>query len=131
MTIFNFINDILQHKRGDLLSNVDTESMYNNYMINRWISMYSPQLATIVNLTTNRYSSIFETRNSHYRFLCSVIPKVKIYRINYIKKTSKEKDDEKDVIEMLARNLELSKREINYYIKTNNIDMEGLKKACH
>ena len=130
MTIFNFINDILHHKKGDLLSNIDGESMYNSYMINRWISMYSPQLASVINLTTNRYGSIFETKNEHYGFLCSVIPKVKIYRINYIKKTPKTDDDKKDIVSIIANSLELSKREINYYIETNNIDIERLKQAC-
>ena len=131
MTIFNFINDILQYKKGDLLDNIDNESQYNSYMINRWISMYSPQLATVVNLTTNIYGSIFETKNEHYRFMCSVIPRVKIYRINYIKKTPKKEDDEANVISVIANSLELSEREINYYIKTNNIDIERLKLACH
>ena len=86
VTIFYFINDILSYKQGDLLNNIDDESSYNAYMINRWLSMYSPQLATIVNYTTNNYYSIFHTKRDHYNFLLSIIPKVKIFRIQYIKK---------------------------------------------
>ena len=127
VTIFNFINDILSYKQGDLLNNIDDESSYNAYMINRWVSMYSPQLATIVNYTTNNYYSIFHTKNDHYKFLLSIIPKVKIFRIQYIKKQTKE-SEYGQTIAHLAENLELSKRELTYYIESNNIDISKYKK---
>ena len=129
-TIFDYINDILYHKKGDLLSNVEHESGYNPYMINRWLSMYSPQIANLINLTSNRLYSVFETKSESYKFLLKVLPKSKPRRIGYIKKVKKEKKDELDVIETLASSLELSKREINLYIKESNTDLERLKKQC-
>ena len=129
-TIFDFINDILFKKRGDLLNNIDAESEYNPYMINRWVSMYSPQMSVLINNTTNRYYSIFSTKKDNYKFLVSFLPKSKPYRISYIKKANKNADSRVRVIEVLAKNLELSKREINYYIETNNIDIERLKQTC-
>lgn len=129
-TIFDYINDILYHKKGDLLSNVEHESGYNPYMINRWLSMYSPQIANLINLTSNRLYSVFETKSESYKFLLKILPKSKPRRIGYIKKVKKEKKDELDVIETLASSLELSKREINLYIKESNTDLERLKKQC-
>ena len=130
VNIFNFINDILFKKKGDLLDNIDSESEYNPYMINRWVSMYSPQMAVLVNSTTNKYYSIFDTKRDNYKFLVSFLPKSNPYRIFYIKKANKNKDDTVNVIATLAKHLELSEREINYYVRSNNIDLERFKKIC-
>lgn len=127
-TIFNFINDILCYKKGDLLDNVADESNYNSYMVNRWLSMYSPNVADLVNYTTNRYYSVFDTKQSHYKFLTRVVPHSKIYRINYIKKTSKHNSEDTQTIAKLANHLELSQREIRYYIESDNIDISKYKK---
>ena len=121
-TIFDFINDILYHKRGDLLDNIEHEGQYNSYMMNRWISMYSPQHATLLNLTSNRLYPVLSTKEYSYKFLLNVIPKSKPRRINYIKKAKHEKSSESDQIDILAKNLELSKREINVYIKAAKVD---------
>ena len=128
--IFSFINDILFKKKGDVLNNIDTESEYNPYMVNRWISMYSPQMSILINNTVNKYYSIFNTKKDNYKFLVSFLPKTRPYRITYIKKVSKKADDTSEAISILSKNLELSKREINYYINSNNIDIEMLKKTC-
>ena len=94
------------------------------------MSMYSPRVATIINYTTNYYYSVFSSKQDHYRFLSKVVPKSNIYRINYIKKAKKTKESDDTVVQLLATKLEISKREINYYISTNNIDIERLKKIC-
>ena len=126
--MFNYINDILHYKKGDLLDNIDSESEYNPYMINRWISMYSPQMAQLVNYTSNRLYSAFPTKRDTYKFLVTFLPKVKQYRIKYIKKPTKNKEDTDEAISLLARNLELSKREINLYVEELQLDA---KKICH
>ena len=84
--IFTYINDILFAKKGNLLNNIDSESNYNSYMINRWVSMYSPNIAEIINHTTNRLFPIFETKKDNYKFLLAVLPKCRFRRIKYIKK---------------------------------------------
>ena len=129
MTIFDYINDILYQKKGHLLNNVDDESSFNLYMVNRWCSMYSTSIAKIVNLTANKYYSIFETKKETYNFLLTMLPKVKFRRIHYIKKKSKTKDDTKEIVSQLAKSLELSEREISYYISTHKVDLENLKKC--
>ena len=99
-------------------------------MINRWVSMYSPNIAEIINHTTNRLFPIFETKKDNYKFLLAVLPKCNFRRIRYIKKVKRDKEDDA-AVQMIAKNLELSKREINYYITSNNIDIEKHKKICH
>tara|TARA_R110002050_G_scaffold295985_1_gene455473 strand:+ start:375 stop:764 length:390 start_codon:yes stop_codon:yes gene_type:complete len=128
MNIFDFITDILFKKRGNLLDNIDDEAAYNPYMICRWISMYSPQSAVLINHTCNKYYSIFESKKDHYTFLSSIIPRGKPARLNYIKKIQKESDkDTTQIVDIMATNLEISKREINYYVKTHNIDLDKYK----
>ena len=92
--------------------------------------MYSPQMAVLVNNTTNKYYSVFDTKRDNYKFLVSFLPKSRPYRISYIKKVTKDKDDTLGVISTLAKHLELSEREISYYVRSNNIDLERFKKIC-
>lgn len=115
MTIFDILNDILFTKKGNLLQNVDDEAAFNNYMINRWVSMYSPNLAIVINSTTNWLHSIFETKQDYYRFVSKVLPKVKYKHIPYIKKVKEDKAADLDNVELLAKRLELSQREIKSY----------------
>ena len=100
-------------------------------MMNRWVSMYSPQMATIINYTTNIYYSVINSKRDHLKFMLNVIPKSKIYRINYIKKKKVTKDNDiSDIVKYLAEQLELSEREIKYYIDSHNIDVTKYKHLC-
>jgi len=128
-TVFTHLNNIIHYKRND--DGIDSDTTYNQYMINRWVSMYSPQMATIINHTTNTYWSILASKYDHHKFLLGVIPKSRIYRINYIKKSKKDKEDKSgDIYKYLAKKLELSEREIKYYIDSHNIDITNYKHLC-
>ena len=120
MTIFDCLNDILFTKRGKLLRNVDEESEFNQYMINRWTSMYSPNMAILVNNTTNWLYSTFETKQQFYKFVLSIFPKVGRKRIHYIKKIKQDKEEELENLELIAQRLELSQREIKSYYEFQN-----------
>ena len=111
MTIFDHLNSILFTKKRDSLTNIDDESTFSPYMANRWISMYSSDLANIINNTSNRYINCFN-KQEFYSFLTSVLPKVRYKRISYIKKkTEKENEKEQNIIELLAKSREISIRE--------------------
>lgn len=75
-------------------------------MVNRWLSMYSPDVAALVNSTTNQWWSIFETKQEQYDFLFNLIGKNRFKKINYIKKTTKAKkkakSEEEDLEKMFA-----------------------------
>lgn len=116
MTIFDILDDILFTKKGNLLKNVDEEGSFNNYMVNRWISMHSPSLAIVINNTGNWLWSIFETKQEYYKFINTIIPRVAKKRIHYIKRAKPEdKPKEIENIELIAKRLELSQREIKSY----------------
>lgn len=119
--MFNIIEDILHHKTGDCMSNVDEENNVSQYMINRWLSMYSPNMAIIINNTTNWLYPVFETSSEYYKFLLKIVPQSKKKYIKYIKKTKSDSPSEEDQnICHIAKELELSQREIREY--ENNIN---------
>jgi hypothetical protein len=110
--IFDVIDFVLKK------TNVDISSFEfkNYYVLNRWLSMSDQSMAKIVNATTNRWMLKNNTINilKFYRYF---LPKTS-KRIKYIKKTSKLKnEDQKDFV-TLARNFELSTREIEMYENT-------------
>ena len=119
--MFKHLNDILFDKQGDRLSNVDSEEDYSMFMINRWISMYSSDTCSVINSTVNWLHPIFETKQQHYRFLSKILPTYRKKFIQYIKKNKYEEDTAEDeLINLLARNLELSKKEVKYLIEQQN-----------
>lgn len=64
--------------------------------------------------TANKYSQIFNNKNDCYKFLSVIFPKVPQKKIEYIKK--KKSEDENSDLQLLAKNKELSVREIKNYI---------------
>ena len=128
-TIFDYINDVLTFKRGTLLDNVDSEPTFNSYLLNRWISMYSPKYATVINNTSNWLYPIFDTKQEQYMFLINILPTTHRKRINYIKKNKPSEKSKTDIAEILASNLELSKREINDYIDSGFMDISKIQKC--
>jgi hypothetical protein len=129
VTIFDCLNDILFTKRGKLLQNVDEESSFNQYMINRWCSMYSDNMALIINNTVNWLYGAFETKQQYYKFVSVVLPRVNRKRINYIKKHKPDDEDSDDNVQLLAKRLELSQREIKSYYEFQRDCTKRAKKS--
>ncbi len=128
-TIFDFLRDILFDKSGVSMSNVDDESSYSPFMVNRWVSMYSPQLTVLINETSNRYWSLLSDKRDNYNFLLKILPMCPNRRIHYIKKVKTEPTEISEIVDILAKNMELSKREIIYYIDSGYIDLSKFKKS--
>ena len=118
-TIFNYIDSVLFTKQKLNKLNED-ETQFNLYMLNRWCSMYSPDITQIINETTNRYKEIFSLKQDQYNYIFNILPKVKKKRINYIKKIKSEEEKEDDNIPIIAKNLEISEREVKEYIDLYN-----------
>jgi hypothetical protein len=93
MNIFDFINCILFSKKKIEL-NCDDESQFNSFMLNRWSSFYSKEIANFINETTNRYASIYSTKQEQFNLFINLLPMVKFKRINYIKKSKIDKENE-------------------------------------
>lgn len=103
MTHFDILTSILSTKR-ELELGVEDEKEFSLYMLNRWISMYSPEKAILINSTINKWWSIFETKQEQYDFLLNLIGTNKFKKIKYTKKAAKKaKTDKDDVEENLAR----------------------------
>lgn len=119
MSVFDFIQDILYKKKGDLLTNSDATSELVPFMINRWVSMHSPQNAILINETANTLWPAFQTKQEWYSFYLGVVPKSKFKKIEYIKKTEKQKKEKEEgvnEIKMLAKNLQISEREVAWLL---------------
>ena len=80
--------------------------------------MYSKETVGFVNETLNKYCGIFDTdKQKTYRFYFNLIPRLKFKRISYVKKIKKDKDkqDEIDTLKMIAKNKNISVRELEMY----------------
>ena len=131
INIFSFLNDILYKKKGDLLKDPDTESVFVPYMMQRWLSMYSPKHAMLINNATNNRWQAYDSKEQWYKILLATIPKSKFKKLNYIKKKDKTKDknvlEKNEYIKQVAMNKEISQREIKELIEMFSIDID--KKA--
>ena len=120
MTIFNVLNSLFYSKKRIEITS-DNENIFSLFMVNRWMSMYSPELLKIINETSNSYWSIFETKRETYDWLYALFPRLRFKRVAYIKKKKKGSDD-KDAIEQdaliatIATSHELSQREVKMYM---------------
>jgi hypothetical protein len=103
---------------------MDTEDSYNHYMMCRWLSMHSPRVATLINDTANWLYPVFDTKQDSYKLLHSIIPFQQFKKIHYIKKKKKDRQESHDnITATIAKNMEISKREVNSYVKTLNLDL--------
>jgi translation initiation factor 2 alpha subunit (eIF-2alpha) len=118
-TIFNFIDSVLFNKKKLNTIN-EGETEFNIYMVNRWCSMYSPDIAQIINQTSNQYKEVFTLKQDQYNFLFNILPKRKKKKIDYIKKQKAENEKQDDLIPALSKKMELSQREIKEYIDLYN-----------
>ena len=111
-TIFDYIAAALFFKNKEAMSSLDDEQAFNAYMLSRWVSMYSPELAVAVNETSNKYSSLFLTKRDQLNFFISVLPKTRFKKIEYVKKTKDNKQKKDDTSPLIAKTAEISLREV-------------------
>ena len=133
MTLFDVLSDVLFFKRGDQFQTIENEAEVSPYMLNRWISMHSPENAKLVNATNNKYWNVFQNKRDWYRFNLTLLPRNRFSKIEYVKKAAAAKDkvaknDDEKIYQVLASNLELSVREVKLYIEQGGIDITNLRK---
>jgi hypothetical protein len=110
MSIFDILADILFLKKKTALSNIDNESAFSPFMLNRWISMYSNPLVLKCNLL-NKYIGF--NKQVVYTLFFNLFDKVSRRKINYFKKTKETAEENNNTL--FAKALELSEREIKQY----------------
>lgn len=102
--LFEYIKDITTYKKG----NLPLED-YIPYLINRWLSFVTPQICGAINESVNSLGNI--SKEYHYKLLLKLYPKSKVPFISYVKKVKEEKTKEDERVDMLASNMEMSRRE--------------------
>lgn len=131
LTIFDILKDIIQDKKGNLNESSEFfEAINSTYMIQRWCSMESVKSSYIINETLNKlYKGISDDKVMLYKLLVKLIDKDKYKKIRYIKRSNIVVNEEVDVIiGQIAKNMEISKSEVEEYIKIFNIDLEKYNK---
>ena len=119
-TTFDYLNNVLYEKEFELLKNGQSE--FVPFMIQRWASMVSPEMAYVVNETSNTYFSSMEDKQMWYDFFVGMYPKVPKTRISYMKKNKVKPSED---VKKLAQRLEISFREAEELVE---IDQELNKK---
>ena len=130
LNIFEILNDIIVTKKGNLLDNVEDEDQFLPYIVCRWLSMYSPEYAQIINETTNKHYNVFDTKREWYDYLIKILPKGSPGRIHYIKKEKrKDINNFDEIVKFLAKRFEISRREVEQYLDSGKIYITKIKSA--
>ena len=112
-SIFDYINSIAFSKKSIDL-NCEDESQFSSFMVNRWLSFYSPEISNYINETSNKQIGAFNIKQDQYNYIYNIIPKCRFKRIAYIKKTKKDKEEKE---EQLILPEFLSKREYSNHVE--------------
>lgn len=119
---FQMINEVLFYKK-EQIPNEDDLKLFAPFLINRYASMYSPEMCEYINFMLNENNKINLTSMELYRLFHTIIPKLRYKKIAYIKKSAKntntltKKEQElQDKIKCIAYNKELSIKEVNNLI---------------
>jgi hypothetical protein len=120
MNFFQLQNKLFYSNKSKQPEPLDSEGeqAFVPFLFNRWLTMYSKDTVGFVNETLNKYCGIFDTdKQKTYKLYYNLIPRLKFKRINYIKKVKKNKDkqEEFDQLKIIAKNNNMSVREIEMY----------------
>tara|TARA_R110002124_G_scaffold56277_4_gene158926 strand:- start:1709 stop:2086 length:378 start_codon:yes stop_codon:yes gene_type:complete len=120
MNFFQLQNKLFYSDKNKSAEFLDSEGeqAFVPFLLNRWLTMYSKQTVSFVNDTLNKYCGVFDTdKQKTYRLYYNLIPRLKFKRINYIKKVKKDKAEQEDLdqLKLIARNKNISVRELKMY----------------
>ena len=112
MTIFDWVNNILVTKKHWNEFTEDEQKKFSPFIINRWLSM-DKDFIEVVNVFQKYAIGTLEPREV-YKWYCDMLPKGKRFN-KYIKGKSNKKYD-KELINLVSKNFEVSKNESKTYI---------------
>ena len=119
MNFFQLQNKLFYSKKEDAgYLDMEGEGAFVPFLINRWLSFYSKDTPIFVNETLNKFAGVFDDKQATYRLYYNLIPRLKFKRISYIKKVKRQDVDEdsETKIALIARNKNISIREVRQYI---------------
>ena len=121
MNFFQLQNKLFYSKKDDAgVLDSEGEQAFVPFLFNRWLSFYSNELPGFVNETFNKFGNIFDDKQETYKLYYYLIPRLKWQRISYIKKKKKE-EDEVEGLNAIAKNKNISKRELQQYVELEKI----------
>ena len=121
MTIFDWVNNILVHKKHWNEFSEDEQKKFSPFIINRWLSM-DKEFIEIVNYFQKYSIGTLEPREV-YKWYCDMLPKGK--RFNKYIKGKRDKKYDKELVNVITNHFECSKSQAQEYIEL--IDKEELK----
>ena len=113
MTIIDWMNQLLVHKKHWNDFTVDEQKKFSPFIINRWLSMES-EFIEIVNYFQKYAIGTLEPREV-YKWYCEILPKGK--RFNKYIKGKKDKKYDSELISLLTHHFECSKVEVKQHLK--------------
>ena len=121
MTIVNWIDNILVHKKSwDSFSDSDKKT-FSPFIVNRWLSM-DMEFIEIVNFFQKYSIGLLESKDI-YKWYCDILPKGK--RFNRYIKGKKQIKYDNELVDIISKYFETSKKECIDYIEL--MDKEQLK----
>tara|TARA_R100001015_G_scaffold18734_1_gene12696 strand:+ start:652 stop:1071 length:420 start_codon:yes stop_codon:yes gene_type:complete len=121
MTIIDWMNQLLVHKKHWNEFTEDEQKKFSPFIINRWLSM-DKEFIEIVNVFQKYAIGTLEPREV-YKWYCNILPKGK--RFNKYIKGKREKKYDKELVNIITNHFECSKLQVQEYLEL--IDREELK----
>tara|TARA_R100001244_G_scaffold85628_2_gene65531 strand:+ start:856 stop:1233 length:378 start_codon:yes stop_codon:yes gene_type:complete len=118
MNFFQLQNKLFyskKNKAGDL--DTEGDQAFVPFLFNRWLSFYNNDMCVFTNETFNKFSTIFDDKQQAYRLYYYLIPRLKWKKITYIKKKKKEEEENEQDISLIAKNKNISTRELLQYVE--------------
>ena len=84
--MFSYLNSILYKGKVDI-TGLNEDGDFQPYIIQRWCSMHSTAIASLVNETTNRYWPVLDDKKMWFTAMDTVIPHCKFKKLTYLKKS--------------------------------------------
>ena len=112
MTIFDWINNILVHKKPWDDFTEDEQKKFSPFIINRWLSM-DKDFLEIVNFFQKYSIGTLEPREV-YKWYCDMLPKGK--RFNKYIKGKKDKKYNTELLNIMVTHFECSKSQVKDYL---------------
>ena len=114
MTIFDWINQILVHKKPWDSFDESEQKKFSSFIINRWLSM-DAEFIEIVNFFQKYSIGLLESREI-YKWYCDILPRGK--RFNKYIKGKKDKKYDPELVDIICKDFECSKLEAKENLST-------------
>ena len=112
MTIFDWVNQLLVHKKHWNEFTEDEQKKFSPFIINRWLSM-DKDFLEIVNYFQKYSIGTLEPREV-YKWYCDMLPRGK--RFNKYIKGKKDKKYNTELIDIMVQHFECSKSQVKDYL---------------